>query len=102
LRRFLACGVQSLQPEADSKKWNTRGDAIKQGLPEPAIVQRAHHLSEMPDSGKNQLLGVLEPARRLQHRILTADLVQSVLNAAQIAGSIVDDGDHKSPFVEGS
>src|SRR5260370_25859022 len=50
-----------------------------------------------------QNLGGREQAGGVAHQgVLAAEFTEGVLHAAQVAGAVVEDGNHKSPLVEGS
>ena len=51
----------------------------------------------------SRILVARAQARRIAHqRVLAADFAERVLHAAQIAGAVIEDGDHNSPLVDGS
>ena len=78
-------------------------DALEQRFAHAELVERAHHLAEVADAGQDDLRGALRrPAASRTSSYSRADLVQRVLDRPQIAGAVIEDGDHSSPLVEGS
>ena len=66
------------------------------------FVERAEHLAEMAYAGEDDLRGTGEASRIAHDFVFRADFIQRVLHGAEIAGAVVEDGDHNKPLVEGS
>jgi hypothetical protein len=71
-------------------------------LAQPQLIQGAHHLSEVPNAGQDDFL------RRAHLRGVARDAIrragpgQCVLDRTQVAGAVIDDGDHSRPLVLGN
>ncbi len=62
--RFFAALEESLQSKANAQKRHSGADARDQRLPHVHLIQRAQHLPEVADAGKDNLRRTLE-ARRI-------------------------------------
>ena len=65
-------------------------------------IERAHHLAEVAHARQDDLGCAPQPRRTVDQRVRRADLGERVLDRAQIAGAVVEDGDHSSPLVDGN
>ena len=66
------------------------------------FVQRAHHLPEVADARENDLRRPPNARGVANQFVLRADRAQSVLDRAQIAGAVIENRNHNSPFVDGN
>src|SRR5204863_10030406 len=57
---------------------------------------------EMPHAWQNNFRSFTQTHSVTQQRVTRADLIQRVLDRTQIARAVIEDGDHSSPFVDGS
>src|ERR1017187_653322 len=101
-RGLFARFEQRLHAETNAQKGHAGLHAPDQGFAYIEGIQSAHHLAEMSHAGK-QNLGGREQSRSIAHqRVLAAQFAERVLHAAQVAGAVIEDGNHNSPLVEGS
>ena len=93
---------ECLHAETDAEKGHSGGDAFDQGFAYAQRVQGAHHLAEMAYSGEQDFGGGAQAVGIADQGVLAAEFAERVLHAAQIAGAVIEDGNHNSPLVEGS
>jgi hypothetical protein len=101
-RRFFTRFEQSLQPQADAQKRNTRSDAFQQRISRLHSIQSPHHLSKVPHAGKNDLRRTAQPFGVPNQFVFGSNLRQSVLHRAKIARPVIENRDQSNPFVDGS
>ena len=89
--RFFAVFEQRLQAQADAQKRHARADALQQRRAHAHLIQRPHHLAEVADAGQDDLMRAAQPCRVADELIRRAELVQRILDRAQIAGSVIED-----------
>ena len=66
------------------------------------LVERAHHLPEVPDARQQDLRCAPQPFGIADQRVVAANLTQRILYGAQISCSVIEDRDHSSPLVDGN
>src|SRR5207245_465730 len=93
--RLVAGFEQRLQAEADAQERHAGADAVDQGIANSELVERAHHLSEMADAGKEDFRGGAQAFGITYEGVGAAELGEGVLDRAEVAGAVVEDGDHK-------
>ena len=64
----------------------------------PQRIEGAHHLAEMAHAGEEDFGGRAQARGIANQRVLAAEFAERVLHAAQVAGAVVEDGDHKQPL----
>ena len=84
------------------KKRHSGLDALDEGFAYVQIVEGAHHLTEVAYAGEEDFGGASEAGGIVDERVFTAEFIEGVLHGAQVAGAVIEDGNHKSPLVEGS
>ena len=77
-------------------------NALNQRVAHFERIQRAHHLSEMADARQQDLVRLAQTGGIAYQPIFAANLIQRVLHRPQVARAVIEDGDHSSPFVDGS
>ena len=55
------------------------------------LIKRAHHLPEMSDSRQNDFLPRLDVFRLIRDHVMRPELIQRILNGAQIPRPVIDD-----------
>src|ERR1043166_2099758 len=102
LRSFLTALEKRLHAEADTEKRHAGADALEERPAHLERIERAHHLSEVADPGKQDPGGGTKAARGVGQDVFASQFRQGILHAAQVAGAVIEDRDHNSPFVLGS
>src|ERR1035438_8570287 len=64
------------------------------------MVQGAHHLAEMAYAGEDDLVSLAKALGVADEGIVTGDGVEPVLDGTEIAGAVVEDGDHRDSLAE--
>ncbi len=100
--RFVAAFEQRLHAQADSQERNAGGDAVQQRLAYGQFIQRSHHLAKVTHARQDDLRCGVQSRGVADQGVFAAEFTQGILHAAQIAGAIIENGDHNSPFVDGN
>ncbi len=103
LPELLALGEEQLVPEADPEEGPAVVERGAEGVEEPQRLEAAHGVVKGAVAGQDEGAGVRDHARVLRDDGAHAEASQRLFDAAQVASSVVDDGDHVSyrlPFVE--
>ena len=94
---LLALLEQRLVADADAEERPARLDELARGLQQfllsqgmDAIVKRAH-------AGQHDRARVVHPFGPLHDAHVRADLEQRLVDAAQVAGAVIEEGDHENP-----
>src|SRR5262249_53102792 len=98
---FGASVKQPLQANADTQKGSALGDLLFDGLAEAALFKEGSSL-EVRHAGKDDLVGALHSFGIVGCQSVGTNCGQCLHHGREIAGLVIDDGDHKSPFVLGS
>ena len=90
-------------PEAEAEHRHAGVDALVQQLVEPERADRLHRLAERAHAREDDQRGVADAVvvgRPVGRR---ADVLERLLDAAEVAHAVVDDRDarHRSPLVDG-
>lgn len=99
---FLASVAESLQAKADTQERHAGPDPFHQGLPHAQAVECPQHLPEVANARQKNAVRFPQRFRRGSQFVRHAQFFQCVLHTAEIACSVIEDGDHSRPFVEGS
>src|SRR5439155_23306130 len=66
------------------------------------VIEGARHLSEMADAGQYYFRRLTQLRVRVDQPVFRADLIKRVLDRAEVACAVIEDADHKRPFVDGN
>src|SRR5262249_34856087 len=101
-RRLLARFEQRLHAETNPQKRHARPEALEEGIADRQPVESAHHLPEVTHSRQDNLFRPLQ-ARGVAHNLIAGpQRTERILDGAEVAGAVIEDGDHKIPFVLGN
>ena len=89
-----------MQPDADAQQRPSPLDNADDCFPPLAVERRRPR--KVADSRDDDTLGIVERARTLGSPNLGPDRRERFAHRRQVAGSVIDKRDHKSPFVLGS
>ncbi len=99
---LFAVAEQRLQAEADSQERHAAPDRRQQIVPDPDVIECPQHLPEVPHTRQDHLRS-LANARGIAHDPISGpDLLERVGHRSQIARTVIDNRDHRSPFVDGN
>src|SRR5260370_5180840 len=101
LEALFTAFEKPLHSQADSEKRLARGSALQQSLVQARGVQSLQR-GKMSHTGQHDLRRCCPCPRLVRHDGYGAEMVQRLLNRMQIARSVIHDGDHRSPLVDGS
>src|SRR4051794_6708502 len=93
---------QELHAQADAEHGHTLRTPLANQVVEPTLGDGAHRLRERANSRQD------EPGRRADPLSVVGDLhvgahvLERLLDRTQVAHSVVEDGDHSRPFVDGT
>jgi len=87
---FLAPLKQRLVADADAEKRFAGLDEIARGLEQFLFAQRVDAIVERADAGQDHRRRIADFARRLRNAHVRADLEQRFVDAAQVAGAVVE------------
>ena len=100
-RHMLQPGFkQKLHPQTNAQQRRSGRRAGTDGPKEALLLQAAHRIGKRADAGQDQPVGVLDRLRRSADGIRYAQPVERVADRVEIAHRIVNDRQHKIPFVE--
>src|SRR5205807_8306697 len=100
---LLALLEQQLHPETDPEKRPPGGDIGPDPVREPRGAQARHRRPERAGPGDDERVRLVERPRRIDDADLEALPLQPLLDAAEVAGAVIDHCDHaRVPLVEGT
>ncbi len=100
---FFAGFEQRLQPEADAEKRHARGDPSSSGVRSPRSSSARIIWPKWPTPGRIIFDARSQALRRRARRSNSQPISsERVLDGSQIARSVIEDGDHRSPLVDGN
>ena len=93
---FFAGFEQRLHAETDAEEGHAGLNALDEGFAYAESVEGAHHLAEVAHAGEQNFGGREQAGGIANQRVLAAEFAEGVLHAAQVAGAVVEDGDHRA------
>src|SRR5262245_13581245 len=98
---LLARGEQQLVAQADAQERPLPVERPAQGGQQSEGVEVFHGIVKRPVPGQDDGVGLVDQTGILSHSRRHSEPTEGFLHRAQVAPAVVDDGDHKLPFVEG-
>jgi hypothetical protein len=80
VRRFLATLKQSLQAQANAEERNSVANAIEQRLAHLHLVESAHHLAVVSDTGEDNFGRAADASGVVEQLEVCSDLLEGVLD----------------------
>ena len=98
---LFAAFEHPLQAQANAQHRLLAGDCASHRGAQSTVTQRPRS-GEIADSGNDQLLGIQHCVRITGHDALASQVSDGLHHRGQIPRAVIEDGNHKSPFVLGS
>jgi len=96
---FFASFKQCLITDADAEKRFAGPDEIARGFEQFLFAQGVDAIVERADTGQNHRAGIADLIRPLHDAHVRAGLEQRFVDAAQVAGAVVEQGDHNGIYL---
>lgn len=93
---LLAAVEECLVTDADAEEGAAAADEFAGGLEQFLPAQGVDAVIEGPDAGEHEAAGVGEFRAALDDTDGGADAAQGVVHAAEVAGAVIDQGDHRA------
>lgn len=93
MRRFVGSVEEGLQAETDTKEGSILGEIVFERRNEGADVQIVHGGSKRADTREDEFVGRKNVGWGLGPANVVPEEADGVLEAADVAGAIVEDGD---------
>src|SRR4051812_23636433 len=100
VRRFLAAFEQELHAEANPQQRRAAAHRVTYGIP-PTGAYRGRG-AEMAYTRNDDARGAIQLGGTGRREVLGAAGGQGLAHGREIAGAVIDQGDHSRPFVDGS
>ena len=100
---LVAALEQELHPEADPEEGAVGGDPVPDRVDEAAPREAGHRRRGRADAGDDEAVGPGQVRRAPHHDHVGARDTERLVDADEVAGAVVDDGDLRHPrlpFVE--
>src|SRR5215470_4252678 len=100
-RRFPTSFQHPLHSDADSQKGLASSNAFLHGITH-AVLAKLSRRSKVSHSRKDELVRTAHKLGVVRNDGVHMQMIECFLHGRQIAGLVIDDGDHSNPFVLGN
>src|SRR5207247_8253718 len=93
---------EQLESEADAQRGDARGQPLGDEPVEAELRHPLHRLRECADPRQDDSLGLADGGVVAGDLHRGAHVLERLLDGPEVAHPVVEDGDHRSPFVDGT